>query len=519
MADGTCLAASTKDSSIHSMTQKQTPGLDNMSLNKVDTSVEGQIEEAHPKKKPFTTLSAMSLGWSITNTGLGMVLIVGNSVFGGGPLFVYGVISMFLISLSVAVTLGELTSAFPHAGGQYFWVAQLAPEHSRRFLSYMTAIISWASVICICASGAAGPTNIIFAMVELTRPDFVYRQWMGFLCFLCITWSASAMVVYERALPTISRFMLYWSIATMLAVVICLLAPNKPKQSAAVVFGVGEYYNLSGWPDGMAFLVGLGGINWGFSCLDAATHLAEEIPEPRKNIPKALLYTTVTGLLVGLSVVLAMFFAATDLETATSILGLLYSVYDGDPRCAYVLGTAILILAWGAVIGCHTWHSRIAWSLSRDKGFPFHRHMQTLAPAPFYTPLWSILWGSCWVSICGLLYLASLTAFNAFISSGIILQYMTYSLPAFLLLRKGRKTFAHGPFWLPKAGMVANVVLIVWTIFTTVIYSFPYFLPVEASTMNYVCVVVVLAFLYAGAYWIFHGHKSYILVDLRVVLE
>ena len=520
MDAGSGLAATTKDSQFPTMIQKKQIGGDSVSLRKDESAVEGQIGLPHAdKKKPFTTLSAMSLGWSITNTGLGMVLIVGNTVFGAGPLFVYGIISMYLIATCVAVTLGELASAYPHAGGQYFWVAQLAPENSRRFLSYMTAIISWASVICICASGAAGSTNLIFALVGIANPDFEYHQWMGFLCFLGITWSAAGMVIFERALPTISRFMLYWSIATMLSVVICLLAPHRPKQSAAVVFGAADYYNQSGWSDGMAFLVGLGGINWGFSCLDAATHLAEEIPEPRKNIPKALMYTTITGLLVGLCVVLAIFFAATDLDTTTSILGLLYTVYDGDPRCAYVVGAAILVLAWGAVIGCHTWHSRIAWSLSRDKGFPFHAHLQRLAPAPFHTPLWAILWGSCWVSICGFLYLASLTAFNAFISSGIILQYMTYSLPAFLLLRKGRGTFAHGPFWFPKLGMVANIVLIVWTLFTTVIYSFPYFLPVEASTMNYVCVVVVLAFLYAGVYWMFHGHKNYILVDLRVLLD
>lgn len=496
---------------------KQTPSMRASSLDPVESMTVGEV--AKPRQKPFTTLSAMSMGYSITNTGLGMVLIVGNTVFGAGPLFIYGILLICCIGFCIAITLGELTSAYPHAGGQYFWTAILAPERHRRFLSYMTAIISWASVICIGASGAAGATSITFALVSLTRPDFVYQRWMGFLTFQGYTWTAAVMVVCERALPAMSQTFMYFSIVTMTAIFICLFASGKEKQSAAVVFGADGYFNLSGWPDGMAFLVGISGINWGFSCLDAATHLAEEIPEPRKNIPKALLYTIAIGLCSGLLINLAIFFSATDLPNTTSILGLVYTVYDGNPTCAYVLGAMILVLAWAAIIGVHTWHSRIAWSLSRDKGFPFHSYLQRMAPAPFHTPLWAILWGVCWIALCGFLYLGSLTAFNAFIGAGIVLQNMTYSVPAILLLIKGRSNFPHGPFWWPRFGPIANVVVITWTILTTVIYSFPYFLPVTADSMNYLSCVLVVAFAYAAGYWVFYGHKHYSLVDLRVILE
>lgn len=469
-------------------------------------------------KQPFTTLSAMSMGYSITNTGLGLVLILGNAAFGAGPLFFYGILFICCITLCVAITLGELASAYPHAGGQYFWTAQLAPESCRRFLSYMTAIISWASVICIGASGASGATNLMFSLVSLTRPEFEYQKWMGFLAFQGFVWLAAIMVVYERWLPKMSKFFLYWSVITMAVLFICLLAAGKKKASAAVVFGADGYFNNSGWPDGFAFLVGINGINWGFSCLDAATHLAEEIPEPRKNIPKALLWTVAMGFVTGILIVLAIFFTATDLENLTSILGLLYTLYDNNPACADALGVMILILAFGAIIGCHTWHSRIAWSLSRDKGFPFHAHLKKLAPVPFHTPMWAILWGACWISLCGVLYLGSLTAFNAFVSAGIVLQYMTYSVPALLLLIKGRGNITPGPFWWPKFGPFANVVVIVWTLVITVIYSFPYTMPVQADNMNYLSVVVVVAFAYAGLYWVFYGNKNYTLVDLASVV-
>ena len=478
-----------------------------------------EFGSAQPQKKTFTTLSAMSLGCSITNTGLGMMLIVSYTVFGAGPLFIYGITAMFLVSICVAVSLGEMVSAYPHTGGQYFWVAQLAPERSRRFLSYMTAIISWASVICTVASGAAGCTTLTFALIACAKPEFDYKPWMQFLCYLGYTWTSALMTIFRRPLPRLLKFMLYYSLIGLLGLVICLLAPDKEKQSAGVVFGAGEYFNKSGWPDGMAFLIGIGGVNWGFCGIDSATHLAEEIPEPRKNIPKVLLYTIGIGFIFGLSVNLAIFFAATDLDNTTSILGLVNIVYDGDLRCAYALGSVAMVFAWGSVIGGHMWHTRIAWSLSRNKGFPFHSHLRKLAPAPFHTPLWALLWGTCWVSLCGCLYLVSLTAFNAIINSAVVLQYFTYSLCALLLLRKGRKNFNHGPFWHPRFGHFANIVLIVWTALSTVIYVLPYYLPVEAGNMNYVSVVLVVAFGYAGLYWVLYGRTHFILEDLRVALD
>lgn len=95
---------------------------------------------------------------------------------------------------------------------------------------------------------------------------------------------------------------------------------------------------------------------------------------------------------------------------------------------------------------------------------------------------------------------------------------MTYSAPVVFLLLKGRKNFAHGPFFLPKLGFAANVILLFWTLITMVFYCFPLYLPVVANEMNYLSVVMVLAFFYALAYWAVYGNKHYKLVDLQVIL-
>lgn len=500
----------------HTMDVKQELGLSDGGMGLAPTdSID--IARVTQSKKPFTTWSAMSLGFSISNTGMGMALVVGSAVFGAGPLFIYGTLLVTAVTFCVAITLGELASAYPHAGGQYYWTAQLSSPNTRRFISYMTAILSWASVICTGASAVSGMTNTIFAIVGLTYPDFNYQPWMGFLLFQAFNWAGVAMVFYERIIPVMSNTFVAVSLVTTITMIICLVAPNSRKASAAQVFGADGYFNLSGWSDGVAFLVGISGINWGFSCLDAATHLAEEIPEPSKNIPKALLWTVAIACGTGLATNLAVFFAADDLETTTSILSLLYTVYDNNLTCATVLGSLVAFSVWGSVIGIHTWQSRIVWSLSRDKGFPLHSRMSRLAPAPFHTPAYAICWGGCWISLLGCLYLGSTVAFNSFIGAGIVLQYITYSIPAALLLFKGRGNFPHGSFWWPRFGPIANIVVISWTLLITVFYSFPLFLPVEAASMNYLACVVVFAFLYAGGYWVLYGAKHYRLVDLRIL--
>lgn len=486
-------------------------------LEKPDSMELGTVVK--PPLKPFSTLTAMTMGYSISNSGLGMILIVGSAAFGAGPLFIYGTILVTMVTFCVAITLGELASAYPHSGGQYFWTAQLAPERHRRFLSYMTAVISWSSVICITASSCSAIANTVFQVVALHRPDFVYKQWMGFLVFVGTNWLATAAVVFERFIPILSNTFVFISVSVMVALFIALLVPSTPKAPSSLVWGADGYYNVSGWPDGIAFLIGISGVNWGFSCLDAATHLAEEIPEPRKNIPKALLWTVFMGFVVAFPINVAMFYKAVDLPTTTSIIEILYISYSGSTTAPTAFGALIILATFGAVVGAGTWQSRIVWSLSRDKGFPFHSRMSRMAPSPFNTPLWAILWGSAWITVCGFLFLGSTTAFNSFISAGIVLQYMTYATPAALLLIKGRDNLPRGPFYWPKFGPIANLVVILWTIIITVFYCFPLFLPVYASSMNYLVCVLVFAFLYAGAYWVFYGHKHYRLVDLAVILD
>lgn len=93
-------------------------------------------------KRNFSLLSVLGVGFSLTNSWFGISAALVTGINSGGPiLLIYGIIAIFLVSICVGVSLSELASAFPNAGGQYFWASELAPRKYANFASYAVSEI------------------------------------------------------------------------------------------------------------------------------------------------------------------------------------------------------------------------------------------------------------------------------------------------------------------------------------------------------------------------------------------
>ncbi len=68
------------------------------------------------------------------------------------------------------------------------------------------------------------------------------------------------------------------------------------------------------------------------------------------------------------------------------------------------------------------------------------------------------------------------------VTACIVLLYISYAIPVVCLLIKGRNNIQHGPFWMGSFGLFANCVLLCWTLFTLIMYSFPSVYPAEAGS-------------------------------------
>ena len=95
------------------------------------------------------------------------------------------------------------------------------------------------------------------------------------------------------------------------------------------------------------------------------------------------------------------------------------------------------------------------------------------------------------------------------VTACIVLLYISYSIPVILLLKKGRNNIQHGPFWLGRFGHFCNYVVLVWTLFTLVMYSFPYGKPVTRGNMNYVSLVYAITFVIIAVYWVVRGKRTF----------
>lgn len=467
-------------------------------------------------RKSFSLWSILGVGFGLTNSWFGISTSLVTGISSGGPMMVvYGIMIVATISICIGTSLGELSSAYPHAGGQFWWTLKLAPPKFKRFAAYMCGSFAYAGSVFTSASTTLSVATEVVGMYALAHPNFEVKRWHVFVTFELIHCLLMLFNCYGKALPLISSSALYISLISFTTITITVLACSSGHfNDAKFVFAT--FYNETGWKSaGIAFIVGLINPAWSFSCLDCATHMAFEVEKPERVIPTAIMGTIAIGFLTSFSYVISMFFSIRDIEallsstTGAPILVIFHQALHNNTGGAIFLGCLILFTSFGCVISCHTWQARLCWSFARDRGLPYSKFWSRVDPH-LGVPLNAHLMSCLLISVIGVLYLASSTAFNSLITACIAFLLLSYSVPVICLLKK-RRDIPHGPFWLGKFGVVSNIALLCWTVFSLVFFSFPAVRPITKDNMNYVSVVIVGYLIYAIAYWRWKGRYEFYL--------
>lgn len=399
----------------------------------------------------------------------------------------------------------------PNAGGQYYWTSKLAPPRHAPFAAYLTGALAWGGALFTSAAVCLAVAAAIMGCVAMSLPGFVVQSWQVVVIYQAVNAIAYLFNCCGRLLPSIGAIMLYTSLVSFVIITIVVPARTHNQNTATSVFAT--FINSTGWrSDGIAFIVGLVNSNWAFACLDCATHLAEEVHQPERMIPWAIMGTVVIGFVTGWTFSLAMFFSMGDAtELANSSVPILQLFYQAlrDTRGAIALESLVIATGFGCLIASHTWQARLAWSFARDRGLPGSRHWASVNTR-LDSPIAAHSLSCVVVALLGFLYIGSTTAFNSMITACIVLLYVSYSIPVgYLVFYYGRSNLKRGPFWLGKLGMVANCVLLAWTVFTLVMYSLPYQLPATPGSMNYVSAVYVVVVCLVVGYWRVRGRHTF----------
>jgi choline transport protein len=186
---------------------------------------------------------------------------------GGNVALIYGYILVFFGTLATAYSLAELASMYPTAGGQYHFVALLAPRKIKNILSFLAgyiSILAWQATTASCAFIAA---TVVQGLLILNFDSYEFQKWHGTLMFILIIIVAALFnTSLARSLPFIEGAIILLHICGFFAVLIPLVMFG-PQSSAKTVFTTGE--NRGGWSsDGLSWSIGIISSAYPFLCYD-----------------------------------------------------------------------------------------------------------------------------------------------------------------------------------------------------------------------------------------------------------
>ncbi|KAJ8128327.1 hypothetical protein O1611_g5307 [Lasiodiplodia mahajangana] len=391
-------------------------------------------------KRRFGFFSVFGFSCCILATWESALALFTEAFTNGGPGAVaWGFPIAWLSSFSVYLCLAEMASIAPISGGQYFWVAILAPRKYKRFCGYLTGWLTSLAWIATLAVGSIFTGTIVQGLIILNYPDYEPKNFHGtFLAWAVIAVCIFVNTVVAGLLPVLEGLILLIHVLGFIAILITLVYLS-PHSSAEDVF----FRSLNGgnWPSqGLSYLVGFIGNVATFVGADAAVHMAEEIENPAMNVPRAIVTTVLLNGSTGWAMVLAVLFCLGDIDSVINSptgFPFIQVFYNGTGRAgATVMTIVVIVIIWCAVIGFAATASRMTWSFARDRGLPFHSFIRKVHPRT-RVPVVAIIVVTVIPCVLNLIYIGSSTAFNDVISMSVSGLYASYLLPcSFLLWRR-----------------------------------------------------------------------------------
>ncbi|KAI4152153.1 MAG: hypothetical protein LQ341_000766 [Variospora aurantia] len=369
---------------------------------------------------------------------------------------------------------------------------------------------------------ALGGTIIVGAqtvsMYAAFHPEFVALQWHVFVSFLVITWLSCAIALFaNRLLPLFESLGGFFTISgVIITVVVCAAMPTvKGTGHASNNFVWSDWVNTTGYSsDGFVFLLGMLNGAFAVGTPDITTHLAEEIPKPSVNIPKAILAQFVIGFTTTLFYIIAIFYGLNDLDTVLEQsnryfpLAAIYRQTTGSGGGTLGLLILSFLPLFIACVGLYLTSSRTLWTLARDNATPFSGFFSQINPR-YRNPANAILLCACLTTVLGIIYVGSKTAFSAFVGSFVVLTTLSYLTAILPHLLTRRANITPGWFWMKGAvGYVVNAISCLYIVVFIVIFCFPFALPVGAPTMNYTSLITGGLTLFVAAFYMWR-RKDY----------
>ena len=449
----------------------------------------------------------------------------------GGPIAVsIGWPVLCLLIFTVAFSMAELTSAYPTAGGPYWWANELGGKG----WSWMTGwfnIVGLIGIVSSVAYGAAIFLNILLGLYGLNVlginfGDTTHILSETFLLFLIILLLYTVVNIFaDQFLALLNNISVGWHLIGVAVVIAILIIVPDHHQSASFVFT--ERFNESGFFGGSTSNLGF----WFFvlpigflltmyteTGYDASAHTAEETRGAAKAAAQGVWRSVVYSAIIGWILLLAFLFAATHVGAINNGAGYVTFIFTSalDPWAAKL----VILIATVGQLFCGaaglTSASRTWYAFSRDRAIPgwfiWRRINRDRVPfnAVIGVSLFSLI-----IAIPAL-FGKNNVPFAFFALTGIctVGLYVAYVIPVYLRLRAGR-AFKPGPWTLGGKYKWVNTIAVLFVILVVFALDLPYTpagLPwndgFDASLVNYVPLAILIPLIF-GVWYLVSAKNTY----------
>lgn len=468
----------------------------------------GYKQELHRGMSGF---SNFAVSFSIISILAGAITTYYLAMDAGGPVAItigWPLVGIFVLCVSLA--MAEVCSAYPTAGGLYWWAGRLARRNNRAWAWYVgwfnflgevavTAAIDYGAAITWMAL-----LNLVFGVGVSATSTFVAFVVILLLHGLLNTFGVNLV----KVLSSVSA---WWHLVGVAVIVVVLVVVPDKHQSLAWTFT--EFRNETGFSSGLyAFLIGLLMAQYTYTGYDASAHVAEETTSAAREAPKGMVRSVWVSILAGWVLLIAITASIQDYAAERATPTGLPPAQIFIDAAGQTLGELMLLIAAVAQFFCGmasvTANSRMSFAFSRDNALPGSRLWAKVNPRTG-TPTNSI-----WLCVVCSIVLAtpalkSLTAYFAVTSIAVIGLYIAYVVPVFL--RRRNPQFQVGPWHLGSASAVVGWIAVAWVAFIVVLFMLPQYAPGSwgDSTFNYAPVAVGVVIAFATVSWFAGGRTRF----------
>ena len=373
----------------------------------------------------------------------------------GGPMWVvFGWLLVGLMATIISLAMAEIASAYPTAGGLYYWASKLGSPG----WGWATGWFNLIGQIAVTAAIGYGLALFGQALFDFW---FSYTEhmndWFGasfdastyILYAIFLTAAALINLLNIRLTSGLNMISAWWHMVGVVVIVGILIVVPDNHQSVSYVFT--QTINNSGFGDGttqfgLAFLLvlGLGMLlpQYTITGFDASAHTAEETNNASRMAAMGMWTSVVVSVIFGWILLVAVTFAIPSNQGAldtVNALGLLVPWIWAESmgqNWAEALLFICVVAQFFCVTASVTSASRMMFAFSRDRAVPGHQLWRRVGKNR--VPHWSVF--GIWL-FAGILMIPAV--WNYFVgyavgtAIAVIGLYIAFVIPVYLRWRKG----------------------------------------------------------------------------------